>query len=89
MMAAKLVLKANGWSYNHVITNYNRRKEYIWKIYTNSLTNEEIYISVDLGEGEFEMQDRRGFWKVTRFFDGSATGKNYGDNRTHDISIRN
>ena len=84
-IAAELVLDANGWEYNRVITNYNRGKEAVWKIYTNNLTNEQIYISVDLGEGEFEMQDRRGRWRVSRFFDGSPTGKDYGNDRTHDI----
>jgi len=88
MNAAELVLIANGWTFNRVITNYNRHKPYIWRVYSNSLTSENVYISVDLGEGEFEIQDRRGHWKATRFFNGNDTGKNYSGDNTHGIIIK-
>jgi|GEM_PF-1824237 len=89
MKAATAVLEANGWDFNRNITRYNRSKPAVWRVYTNDFTNEDVYISVDLDEGEFEICNRHGEWQVTRFFDGRPTGKNYGNSTSHNIRIKN
>lgn len=83
------VLKANGWVYNHIVTGKNNGRAEIWKIFSNPLSNEQVYISVDLGEGEFEIQDRRGKWTNTTFFDGRKhPTKDYKNEQSHDIALK-
>ena len=83
------ILKANGWVYDRSVTTKNNGRDAIWKIFSNPMSNEQIYISVDLVEGEFEIQDRRGKWTNTTFFDGRKhPTKNYKGDNTHDIIVR-
>ncbi|MGO4289877.1 hypothetical protein [Chitinophaga sp. RAB17] len=83
------VLKANGWVYNYIVTGKNNRRAAIWKIFSNPMSNEQVYISVDLGEGEFEIQNRHGKWTNTTFFDGRKhPTKDYKGENSHDIKLR-
>ncbi len=76
MQLAPMILEANGWVVNSRLTSINRGRTEVWKVYTNRL-GEEVHVSVDLVEGEFEIQDRNGKWVKTVFFDGKDTGKDY------------
>lgn len=88
MQVAPMILEANGWEFDSDITGLNNHRQEVWRIYTNRFGGETVYISVDLGEGEFEIQNRRGLWKRTVFFDGRDTGKDYTGQNTHNINIR-
>ena len=87
MEVAITVLLANGWYYNITTTRYNHHRQEIWRVYSNDLCRESVYISVDLVEGEFEVQDRRGRWKKTLFFNGEETGKDYTRENSHNINL--
>lgn len=88
MQVASMILESNGWEFDVTITGLNNHRQEVWRIYTNRFSGETVYISIDLGEGEFEIQNRRGLWKRTVFFDGRDTGKNYEGQNTHNINIR-
>jgi hypothetical protein len=83
------ILKANGWTYNYDITRKNSHRQEIWKIFTNDMTDDSVFISVDLSEGEFEIQDRKGKWVNTTFFDGRKNEKkDYSKANTHNIIVK-
>lgn len=74
---AEKILISNGWEEDLNLKRINAGRTEIWRIYKARSSRNTTYISVDLGEGEFEMQDRRGKWFKTIFFDGRDTGKDY------------
>lgn len=94
MEIAPKILDANGWDFSQAITGLNKDRPEVWKIYTNRFSDDNFYISVDLGEGEFEIQDRKGKWVRTVFFDGRETGKDYSKQKNsknkegHHINIK-
>ncbi len=94
MKVAENILISNCWEEDINVKNFNKERKEIWRIYKAKSSQHEAYISVDLGEGEFEMQDRRGKWTKTVFFDGRNTGKDYSKYKKsknsdgHHINIR-
>jgi len=85
---ASEVLEANGWIFDPNVTRLNIHRPEIWKIYRAHFSRQTYFISVDLQEGEFEMQNRRGKWVRTVFLDGAETGKDYTKENTHNINTR-
>lgn len=81
------VLEANGWIFDKNITNLNNHRKEVWRIYRPEMSSTTSFISVDIFEGEFEIQDRNGKWHSTCFFNGTNTGKKYKDS-SHNISVR-
>lgn len=94
MKVAEKILISNGWEEDINVKSLNKDKTEIWRIYKARSSQHEAYISVDLGEGEFEMHDRKGKWTRTVFFDGRDTGKDYSKYKNsknkdgHHINIR-
>lgn len=91
---ADKILISNGWEVDLNKNKLNKDRPEIWRIYVAKSSRDETYISVDLGEAEFEMQDRRGKWTKTIYFNGKDTGKDYSKYRKsknkdgHHINIR-